>query len=54
MSLAAPDASASSTVCRAYSTQLDRINAQLAQSPAAAELQRLADAYHRLVADACN
>jgi hypothetical protein len=54
MSLTAPDASASSTICRAYTTRLDRINAQLAQSPAAGDLQRTADAYHRLVADACN
>jgi hypothetical protein len=53
-SLAAPDVSAASTVCRAYTTQLNRINAQFAQSPAAGNLQRTADAYHRLVADACN
>jgi len=53
-SLTAPDASATSTVCRAYKNELDRINAQRAQNQAAAGLQQKADAYDRLVADACN
>jgi len=53
-SLTAADASATSTVCRAYRHELDRINAQLAENPAAAEVQQHADAYNRLVADACN
>jgi hypothetical protein len=52
--LAAPDVSAASTVCHAYTTQLYRIKAQLAQSPAAGQLQRTADAYQRLVADVCD
>jgi len=52
--LTAADATASSTVCRAYRNELNRINAQRAQNQGAAELQQKADAFDRLVADACN
>jgi len=54
MSLAGADASASSTVCRAYSNELKRSTAELAQNPADRGLQQKVDAYNRIIADACN
>lgn len=54
LSLSAPEASASSTVCRAYDNELKRSNAELAQNPADRGLQQKVDAYNRIIADACN
>jgi len=54
LSVTPADVSATSTVCRAYRNELDRINAQRAQNQASVELQQKADAYDRLVADACS
>jgi hypothetical protein len=54
LSLTAPDASASSTVCRAYDNELKRSNAALAQNRADRGLQQKVDAYNRIIADACN
>jgi len=48
------DASASSTVCRAYSNELKRSTGELAQNPADRGLQQKVDAYNRIIADACN
>jgi hypothetical protein len=53
-SLGAPDDPRSSTICRSYNKRLNSIKAQLVPSPTTPELERKANAYRRIIADACS